>query len=94
MTGVLYVSLRQHGNGTDTDYKSAYKVNSGEEHSTAASTGIRTRSLSISSPALIASASPIPTIRLYHFDEGKTVDCVRRQSAAHKMTGQAAAERT
>ena len=52
MTGVFYVPLRSHGGGTDTEEESAHKVDSGEENSPDAPTGIRTRYLSITSPAL------------------------------------------
>ena len=38
--------------------KSAHKVDSGEENSPAASTGIRTRNLSITSPALLLTSYP------------------------------------
>ena len=48
--------LRSHGGGTDTEQGSAHKVNSGEENSTAAPAEIRTRNLSITSPAFYKQA--------------------------------------
>ena len=45
MTGVFYVPLRQHGDGTDTEQEAAQKVDSGEENSPTAPVGIRTRHL-------------------------------------------------
>ena len=46
------------GGGTDTEQESAHKVNSGEENSPAASAGIQTRNLSITSPALYQQTIP------------------------------------
>ena len=36
MAGVCYVPVQEHGGGKDTEQESAHKVNSGEEHSPAA----------------------------------------------------------
>ena len=58
MTGVFYVPLRQHGGGTDTELESAQKVNPAKGNSPAASAGIRTRSLSITSPELLPTSYP------------------------------------
>ena len=58
MTRVFYVPLRKHGGGTDTEKVSAHKVNSGEENSPAAPAGVRTRNLSIRSPALLPTSYP------------------------------------
>ena len=44
--------------GADTEYESGHKINSGEENSPAASAGIRTRNLSITSPALLTRSYP------------------------------------
>ena len=44
--------------GTDTEYESAQKVNSGEENSPAAPARIQTGNLSIMSPALYKQAIP------------------------------------
>ena len=44
--------------GTDTDYESAHKVNSGEEIVPAVPAGIRTRNLFITSPALLPTRYP------------------------------------
>ena len=52
MTEVFYMPLPKHGGGTDTELESAYKADSGEVNSPAAPAGIRTRNLSITSPAL------------------------------------------
>ena len=46
------------GGGKDTEEESAHKVDSGEESSPAAPVGIRTRNLSITSPALYQHAIP------------------------------------
>ena len=60
MTGVfLYVTAVTRG-GTDTEWESAQKVNSGEENVSAAPAGIWTRNLSITSPALYQQAIPAP----------------------------------
>ena len=48
---------------TDTEYESAQKVNSGEENSPAAPTGIRTCNLSIMSPSLYQQAIPAPVCK-------------------------------
>ena len=50
MTGIFYVLLRKHGGGTDTEI--GENGDPGEENSPAAPAGIRTRDLSIASPAL------------------------------------------
>ena len=57
-TGVFYVPLWLHGGGTDSEYESAHKVNSGEENPPAAPAGIRTRNLSITSPAFLPTSCP------------------------------------
>ena len=47
------MSLRYHGGAADTEQESALKVHSEEEIFSAAPVGIRTRNLSITSPALL-----------------------------------------
>ena len=47
-----------HGGGSDTEQESEHKVKPGEENSLAAPAGIRTRNLSIRSPALLLASYP------------------------------------
>ena len=58
MIGFFYIPLRLHGVGTDTEQESVHKVDSGAENSPAAPAGIRTRNLSITSPALSPTSYP------------------------------------
>ena len=46
------------GGGTDTEYESAHKVNSGQENPLDAPAGIQTHNLSITSPALLSTCYP------------------------------------
>ena len=70
MTRVYYVPLRTH--------KSKHKVTPGEDNSLAASAGIRTRDLSITSPALSPTSYPSsPALRAFcfHPDVRFVLDC-------------------
>ena len=58
MAGVFYVPLRQHAGETNTEEESAYRVDFGEENSPVAAARIRTRNLSITSPALLSTSYP------------------------------------
>ena len=53
LLGSFTCHCRNTGGGTDTEKESAHKVKSGEGNSPAAPAGIRTRNLSITSPALL-----------------------------------------
>ena len=67
MIGAFYVQLSQGGR-MDTEKESAQKVNAGEENSPAAAAGIRTRNVSITSPALNRLSYPPPNRLIYSGD--------------------------
>ena len=72
MTGVFYVPLGNTGVERTPNKESAHKVDSGEENSPAAPAGIRTRNLSIASPALYLQAIPAPKMSKNRRDNSST----------------------